>query len=438
MAEGRLDDLRIYNRRLSPQDMARSQFITRWRRWRASLPSADKEQTGRLRDYFLSNVVPRSLPLSLHRAEGTPRQKEALDNSITTVMVMERSRKAARNPRAGPRRLPTTRRQSRTPDVPAAWPPLPAGAPRNRLTLAKWLVDPAHPLTARVAVNRYWQMYFGTGIVKTSEDFGSQGEPPSHPELLDWLATEFVRTGWDVKAMQRLIVTSSTYRQSSRVTPELHERDPENRLLARGPRFRLPAEMVRDNALAVSGLLNAQHRRAQRVAVSARRTLGRDCLRRRLHLADLRPGSRRPALPPRYVHVLEAYGAARHAEHLRRPRSRKVHCPRGPSPTRRYRRWRYSTTRRSLKRRAPWLNVFSQICRRLPRTHASGARSSWPRPGRQCPKRWQVLRATLDSSSSTPTPTIPTRRRNSRSRRVARWTPNSTPAELAAWTNVCP
>jgi hypothetical protein len=104
-------------------------------------------------------------------------------------------------------------------------------------------------------VNRYWQLYFGTGIVKTVEDFGSQGEPPSHPELLDWLATEFVRTGWDVKAMQKLIVTSAAYRQSSRVTPELEERDPENRLIARGPRYRLPAEMVRDNALSISGLL---------------------------------------------------------------------------------------------------------------------------------------------------------------------------------------
>ena len=107
-------------------------------------------------------------------------------------------------------------------------------------------------------MNRYWQLYFGLGLVKTAENFGSQGELPSNPELLDWLATEFIRTKWDVKAMQRLIVTSATYRQSSRVTPELQERDPENRLLARGPRFRLPAEMLRDNALAVSGLLNPE------------------------------------------------------------------------------------------------------------------------------------------------------------------------------------
>jgi hypothetical protein len=135
-------------------------------------------------------------------------------------------------------------------------PPLPKDAPLNRLTLARWLVDPGHPLTSRVAVNRYWQTYFGIGLVKTQEDFGVQGEPPSHPELLDWLATEFVRTGWDVRAMQRLIVTSSTYRQSSKTTAAMREKDPENRLLARGPRVRLQAELIRDTALAASGLLN--------------------------------------------------------------------------------------------------------------------------------------------------------------------------------------
>jgi hypothetical protein len=139
--------------------------------------------------------------------------------------------------------------------VPAVLPPLPAGVPNNRLGFARWLIDPANPLTARVTVNRFWQMYFGTGIVKTTEDFGSQGEWPSHPELLDWLATEFVRTGWDVKAMQKLIVTSATYRQSSRANQDLLQRDPENRLLARGPRWRLPAEMVRDQALYAVGLL---------------------------------------------------------------------------------------------------------------------------------------------------------------------------------------
>ena len=140
-------------------------------------------------------------------------------------------------------------------DVPAELPAFSADLPRNRLGLARWLVSGDHPLTARVAVNRYWQRYFGTGLVKTAEDFGLQGEYPSHPELLDWLAVEFVRTGWDVAGMQRLLVTSKTYRQESRISAEALERDPENRLLARGARYRLPAHVIRDQALHASGLL---------------------------------------------------------------------------------------------------------------------------------------------------------------------------------------
>jgi len=139
--------------------------------------------------------------------------------------------------------------------TPSALPPLPAGAPANRLGLAQWTVMKDNPLTARVAVNRLWKLFFGTGIVGTPADFGSQGEWPSHPELLDWLAVEFVEHGWDIKHLVRLIVSSATYRQSSAASTELLERDPQNRLLARGPRFRLPAEFVRDQALAVSGLL---------------------------------------------------------------------------------------------------------------------------------------------------------------------------------------
>lgn len=142
-----------------------------------------------------------------------------------------------------------------SPSMPAFLLPLPAGAPTNRLGLAQWLVDPAHPLTARVAMNRFWQQCFGVGLVKTAEDFGVQGEPPSHPELLDWLATEFVASGWDVKHMLRLIVTSATYRQRSHSTPEQYARDPENRSLARGPRFRPDAEVLRDSALSIGGLL---------------------------------------------------------------------------------------------------------------------------------------------------------------------------------------
>ncbi len=139
--------------------------------------------------------------------------------------------------------------------TPAVMPPMRGDLPRNRLGLAQWLVDPVNPLPARVTVNRYWQMLFGTGLVRTAEDFGSQGEPPSHPELIDWLASEFISSGWDTKAMLRLLVTSATYRQSSKLTPGAYERDPDNRLLSRGPRFRLHGEFVRDQALAASGLL---------------------------------------------------------------------------------------------------------------------------------------------------------------------------------------
>jgi hypothetical protein len=141
------------------------------------------------------------------------------------------------------------------PGVPSFLPPLPAGDTTNRLAFARWLVDPNHPLTARVTVNRFWQQFFGTGIVKTSEDFGNKGDWPSHPELLDWLATEFIRSGWDVKHLARLLVTSASYRQDSRVSAALLARDPENRLLGRGPRYRLDGEVIRDSALALSGLL---------------------------------------------------------------------------------------------------------------------------------------------------------------------------------------
>jgi hypothetical protein len=149
-------------------------------------------------------------------------------------------------------------REQVSPGTPASLPPLADDQPRNRLGLARWLVSPEHPLTARVTVNRLWQRLFGAGIVKTSEDFWVQGEWPSHPELLDWLAVEFIESGWDVKALLKSIVMSSTYRQSSRVTPALMDRDPENRLLARGPRLRLDAEVIRDSALLAGGLLDKQ------------------------------------------------------------------------------------------------------------------------------------------------------------------------------------
>ena len=145
-----------------------------------------------------------------------------------------------------------------SPGIPATLGNLPKGAPNNRLGLAQWLVDPSNPLTARVTVNRFWQHYFGTGLVKTVDDFGAQGDFPSHPDLLDWLATEFIRSGWDMKAMQKLIVTSATYRQATAASKPIRERDPANRLLSRGPRFRLSGPVIRDQALAVSGLLDGK------------------------------------------------------------------------------------------------------------------------------------------------------------------------------------
>jgi mono/diheme cytochrome c family protein len=194
------------------------------------------------------------------------KQRDELDGQVPSTMVMREMDKP-RDTFVLVRGQYDKQGEKVTPGVPASLPPLPPGAPANRLGLARWLVDPAHPLTARVAVNRYWQMFFGTGLVKTAEDFGSQGEPPSHPELLDWLAVEFrapsaapdgsgSSTAWDTRAIVRLIVTSATYRQSSAVTPRLLAHDPENRLLARGPRMRLQAEFIRDQALAMSGLLN--------------------------------------------------------------------------------------------------------------------------------------------------------------------------------------
>jgi len=145
-----------------------------------------------------------------------------------------------------------------TPGVPSWLPPLPKDAPANRLTFAKWLVSKENPLTARVTVNRHWHALFGRGLVRTLDDFGYQGEAPTHPDLLDWLASEFVERGWSVKSLHRLIVTSATYRQSSRVTPELLAKDADNKLLARGPRVRLEAEQIRDSALKAAGLLSAK------------------------------------------------------------------------------------------------------------------------------------------------------------------------------------
>ncbi|MDX1944411.1 MAG: PSD1 and planctomycete cytochrome C domain-containing protein [Pirellulaceae bacterium] len=222
--------------------------------------AADKrkdEQKAKLREHFLQRVYPATKPqfdaLS-KQLDDLTKKKTDLDAAIPTSLVMadEANKRETFVLIRGAYDKPGDKV---TPNVPACLPPLPEGAPADRLGLARWLVDPQHPLTARVTVNRFWQQYFGTGIVKTAEDFGSQGAWPSHPELLDWLARDFIDSGWDVKRLQKLIVMSGTYRQSSRITKELLARDPANELLARGPRFRLDAEVIRDSALFASGLL---------------------------------------------------------------------------------------------------------------------------------------------------------------------------------------
>lgn len=221
---------------------------------------ADKrtaEQKHQLRDHFVEfayeKAVPALAPLRKQLSE-IQKERDAIDKQMPTTLVFK-ERAQPRPAYILNRGEYDQRRQQVERASPAFLPPMAKEAPRNRLGFAQWLIAPSHPLTARVAVNRFWQQAFGTGLVRTSEDFGSQGEPPTHPELLDWLAAEFRDSGWNVKRMMKTLVMSSTYRQSARVTPECLARDPSNRLLARGARYRLDAEMLRDQALLISGLL---------------------------------------------------------------------------------------------------------------------------------------------------------------------------------------
>nr|MCU0876067.1 DUF1553 domain-containing protein [Pirellulaceae bacterium] len=224
-------------------------------------PSAELEK--KLRDYYLQNVCLDTKPQLESPAKelaALKQQRDEFDKSIPSTFIF-RDQGQPRESFVMLRGSYNTPGDKVEPDVPAVLPPLKKDDPNrraNRLDLARWLVSPEHPLTARVTVNRFWQQLFGVGLVKTSYDFGSQGELPSHPELLDWLAASFREGGWDVKQLLRQMVTSATFRQTSRVTPELLQRDPENRLYARGPRFRLDGEQLRDNALFVSGLVNLQ------------------------------------------------------------------------------------------------------------------------------------------------------------------------------------
>jgi mono/diheme cytochrome c family protein len=252
---GLVDEVRVYSRVLDQNELNAlalgepiSDIARKSRRDRTEI---EKLQ---LRWYYLGNAAGPEVRTAWASLRDLREQQEKLERSFPTVMTMAES-PVAKETHLLVRGAYDHPGEKVEPGVPAILPTLPAGAPNNRLGFGKWLTDPGNPLLARVTVNRFWQLYFGTGLVKTIEDFGSQGEWPSHPELLDWMATEFIRTGWDVKALQKLIVTSAAYRQSSRVTEDLLQRDPENRLIARGPRLRLPAEMIRDQALFAAGLL---------------------------------------------------------------------------------------------------------------------------------------------------------------------------------------
>ncbi|HAB15357.1 MAG TPA: DUF1553 domain-containing protein [Verrucomicrobiota bacterium] len=274
MFTGLVDDVRFYGRPLVGADVP---ALT----WEGYLPILAKsrgtrtdEERGDLARYYKENHAVDYLRSEAALAKARQR-KEAFYGEIPSSMIMEEM-DPPRETYLLVRGDFRNKGERLTPGTPAALPPLPAG-PTNRLALARWLVSPEHPLMARVTVNRYWAMFFGNGLVKTANDFGSQGEWPSHPELLDWLATQFRDGGslssrsergervaesrvmvapWSVKSLVRLIVTSATYRQSAAITPEMLERDPYNRLFTRGPRVRLEAEMIRDNALAIAGLLN--------------------------------------------------------------------------------------------------------------------------------------------------------------------------------------
>ena len=252
---GWIDDVRIYMEALTPEQaavVATAEPLPDL----ARIAPADRTtgQAEKLRLAFLDQYASDEVQEAWRHVNDLEDERAALWESFPTVMVMDDMNPPRETFRLirGAYDVPGERV---TPGVPAILPPLPEGAEANRLAFARWLVNPEHPLTARVTANRLWQMLFGTGIVKTSENFGLQGDYPSHPELLDWLATTFVDSGWDVKALMRNIVTSATYRQDSTIDPEALEADPENRRLARGPRMRLPAQLIRDQALAVSGLL---------------------------------------------------------------------------------------------------------------------------------------------------------------------------------------
>ncbi len=251
---GGLQDVRIYTRVLSPEEVA---VMGSHRQSLAILAKAPETRTeaevNDIYTYWLSSIDEEYKSRSSKLAAAERERDDIRSRGATTHVMQERDEPATAfvlNRGEYDQRL-----EQVSPDTPAVLPPFPADAPRNRLGFAQWLLSPEHPTTSRVTVNRFWQEVFGTGLVRTANDIGVSGELPTHPQLLDWLAIEFRESGWDIKHFFKLMVMSATYRQSSVTTPNKLERDPSNRFYARGPRFRMDAEMVRDYALATSGLL---------------------------------------------------------------------------------------------------------------------------------------------------------------------------------------
>ena len=252
--QGNIDDVRIYDRVLSPEEVAvvgTADTVSEIAQ--IEKLARTKAQSEKLRLSFLNQYASPEIRAVYDRLKELEQERKAFSDGLPTVMVMEEMTPRRKTYRLN-RGVYDAPAEEVFPGTPSILPPM-RDEEKNRLSFANWLMEEQNPLTSRVTVNRFWQMYFGAGLVKTADNFGSQGEFPSHPELLDWLALSFMESGWDVKEMQRLIVTSATYRQSSAVTVDMAEMDPENRLLARATRMRLPAQMIRDQALAISGLL---------------------------------------------------------------------------------------------------------------------------------------------------------------------------------------
>ncbi len=256
--QGLLDDVRVYARALdSAEAVVLAVGETAAEIATIAAGQRTEAQQNKLRWAYLEHAAPAAVTGAWEKLRDLRLQREAFIASLPTVMVMD-EREDVRPTHILFRGSFDAPRERVEPGLFSALPPMAEGQPNDRLGLANWLTSEDNPLTARVTVNRFWQLLFGRGIVSTVEDFGSQGASPSHPELLDWLAADFIESGWDVKGLLRVIVTSATYRQSSKVSPDLLERDPENLLLARAPRMRLAAESIRDQALAVANVLSAE------------------------------------------------------------------------------------------------------------------------------------------------------------------------------------